>query len=92
MKWLEIIELRLVRRHLAEVETGLEKLISETGPGSGAKAVKVYHHISLDTDFCIHLFHDSGEVDKLGSVLGLLLASALKEFGLVNHNVWGEKF
>jgi hypothetical protein len=44
----------------------------------------------IDTDFSIHLFHDSKKVEKSGSPLGLRLASALKEFGLVNHSIWIE--
>jgi len=53
-------------------------------------AVKAYCRLMIDTDFSIHLFHDSKKVEKSGSPLGLRLAAALKEFGLVNHSIWIE--
>jgi hypothetical protein len=53
--------------------------------------IKVYSHITVETDFSIHLYHDSKEADISGSPLGSRLASALKKFGLVNHSVWVER-
>jgi len=44
----------------------------------------------IDTDFSIHLCHDSKKVEDGGSRLGMRLVAALKEFGLVNHSVWLE--
>ena len=51
---------------------------------------RVGESLMIDTDFSIHLFHDSKKMERSGSSLGLCLASALKEFGLVNHSIWIE--
>lgn len=91
MKWLETIELRLVGDRRAEVEKGLRELMTGTASGNEPKTVNIYCHATIETDYSIHLLYDSGNVDKNGSPLGLRLVSALKPFGLVNHNVWIEK-
>ena len=55
------------------------------------QAIKAYSCTMIDTDSSIYLYPDSKKVENNGSPLGLRLASALKKFGLVNHNVWVER-
>ena len=86
MKWLEIIELRFGGSNREMLESHLKKLINE----AKRQSIKVYCHVTVETDFSIHLKHDSKRADVSGSPLGLQLASALKEYGLVNHSVWIE--
>ena len=90
MKWLEIIELRSVNRNRDLLKSQLRNLINEAEQEAKKQAIKVYSRVMVDTDFSIHLFHDSEKVENSGSPLGLRLSSALKEFGLVNHSVWIE--
>jgi hypothetical protein len=90
MKWLEIIELRSSGCKRELLEPQLKKLINEVAKETEKKAVKSYSRIMIDTDFSIHLFHDSRKVENSGSRLGLRLVSALKAFGLVNHSIWTE--
>ena len=90
MKWLEIIELRSVDSNRESLESQLKKLINEVDKEIKKQTIKTYNRVMIDTDFSIHLLHESKKVDKGGSSLGLHLASALKEFGLVNHSVWIE--
>ncbi len=90
MKWLEIIELRSVESNRELLESQLQKLINEVDKETKKQAIKVYSHTTVETDFRIHLLHDSKEADISGSPLGLHLASALKKFGLVNHSIWIE--
>jgi len=92
MKWLEIIELRSVGRNRKFLESELETFIAELNEERGQRAIKVYSRVAVDSDFSIHLLHDSKEADINGSPLGLQLVSALKEYGLVNHTVWVERF
>ena len=92
MKWLEIIELRSTERNRASVESKLQKLTNEVNKETERRVIKVYSHVALDSDFSIHLIHDSKEADINGSSLGLNLVSTLKEFGLINHSVWTEEF
>lgn len=90
MKWIEVIELRSVDRNRELLESKLQKLIQEVDKEAKTQAIKAYCRAMIDTDFRIHLFHDSEKVEKNGSQLGLRLASALKVFGLVNHGIWIE--
>ena len=91
MKWLEIIELRSVYSNREFLESQVETLINEVEKGTKIQAIKSYNRVLIDTDFSIHLFHDSKKVENGESPLGLRIASALKEFGLVNHSTWIEK-
>lgn len=90
MKWLEIIELRSIDCNRELLESQLKKLIIEVDRETKKQAIKAYSRVMIDTDFSIHLFHDSKKVANSGSPLGLRLTSALKEFGLVNHSIWME--
>ena len=72
------------------MESQLQKLINEVKRETKKQAIMVYSRVLIDTDFRIHLFHDSTKVENSGSPLGLRLASALKEFGIVNHSIWIE--
>lgn len=90
MKWIEVIELRSINSNRELLESKLQKLIDEMDEGTRKPAIKAYSRAVIDTDFRIHLFHDSDKVEKNGSRLGLRLASALKAFGLVNHGIWIE--
>ena len=90
MKWLEIIELRSAGGNSKLLESQMHKLVNEMYERTENYSVKAYCRLMIDTDFSIHLFHDSKKVEKSGSPLGLRLASALREFGLVNHSIWTE--
>jgi hypothetical protein len=57
---------------------------------SNPRTIKAYSHVSINTDFSIHLIHDSEKPEYGGSRLGVNLVAALKAFGLVNHSVWVE--
>ena len=90
MKWIEVIQLRIVDSNRDFLESQLQKLIDEVNKESKMQTIKSYSRVMIDSDFSIHLFHDSKKVDNSGSPLGLRLASALKEYGLVNHSIWLE--
>lgn len=90
MKWLEIIEMRSVDGDKDVLELHLEKLITEVEIEMHGKRFKSYRRVTVETDFSIHLFHETEQIEKCGSELGLRLAAALKEFGMVNHSIWME--
>ena len=92
MKWLEIIELRSVGKNRKLLEQDLKSLIEELNKETEQRTIKVYSRVIVDSDFSIHLLHDSKEADINGSPLGLQLVSALKEYGLINHSVWVQRF
>jgi hypothetical protein len=91
MKWIEIIELRSTCNAWKELETILQEFIKQLAKETEEQKVKFYTRITMDTDFSIHLFHDSGKVENSGSPLGIKLVSALKSYGLVSHTIWIEK-
>ena len=90
MKWLEIIEFRSAGSDRKLLELQLQKLMNEVDKERKMQKIKSYSRVLINTDYSIHLFHDSKKVENGGSPLGLRIASALKEFGLVNHSIWIE--
>jgi len=90
MKWLEIIELRAVESNRELLKSKLQKLLDQVDKGRKKQGILAYSRVLIDTDFSIHLFHDSKKMENSGSPLGLRIASALKAFGLVNHSIWIE--
>jgi hypothetical protein len=90
MKWLEIIELRTVGDHLKIIEPELRNLIEEINTRPKERTIITYNRLALNSDFSIHLHHNSIEADIDGSPLGLHLVSILKAFGLINHSTWIE--
>ena len=89
MKWVEVIKLRS-----AGMGSGLreELLLPARKAGqSGPVEMKAYRHAALDTDWSVHLYWESEGAEQNGSALGIRLARALKEHGLVDHSVWIEE-
>ena len=90
MKILEIIELRSVSKQLNFLKPELNSLINKLNKETNGCSIKIYRHLSLDTDFSIHLHYNSNKTDNNGSTIGLQLISVLKEFGLTYHHIWCE--
>jgi hypothetical protein len=89
MKWLEIIKLRSVGRGsglLADLLSSVDK-----SSQSGLVEIKTYRHAVLETDLSVHLLWESEQPELNGSNLGLRLAQALKEFGLIDRSIWVEE-
>jgi hypothetical protein len=91
MKWLEIIELQTVEDNYELLDKVLDDLIETIDYKGNPPAIKTYRHKTVETDIYIKLLHDSEQADIRESLLGLSLASALRKFGLVNHNIWIER-
>lgn len=88
MVWLEVIKLRSAGRNsvpLAELSRPMRKMAPR-----GLAEIKAYRHAALETDFSLHLYWEGEPLEQNGSTLGLRLAQAFKEFGLVDHSVWIE--
>ena len=88
MKWIELIQLRSADGNREILESKLQGLIGEVDSNRKKQVIMAFSRVSIDTDFSIHIFHDSKMVENGGSRLGLHLAAALKEFGLVHHSIW----
>ena len=72
------------------LEQNLQEFFNEIDRNIKDKRIRVYHRGKIESDICIVLFHEKEKVKAEGSRMGLHLVAALKEFGLVNHNVWTE--
>jgi len=88
MKWLEVIKLRSARKD-PELLKELLASIDEFSQ-SGLVEMKTYHHTALETDLSVHLHWQSEKLEQNGSTIGLHLAQALREFGLIDHSIWVE--
>lgn len=50
----------------------------------------VYQLKGLSSDLSVHIFHQANG-QKLPSPLGEVVASSLREHGIVNHSIWAEE-
>ncbi len=88
MNTLEIIHLRLGEnsRH------GLIEVIRESiDSGNGSGEARIYRHARLGTDLAVHLCREASGKGDHASKLGVRMASALREYGIVEHSVWVEE-
>lgn len=90
MNWIEIIELRSAGNELEALKQTLAGMVSKTDRNGGLKKMSLYHNALVETDISIHIQWETGERAPEKSDLGLRLASALEEFGRVNHSIWIE--
>lgn len=88
MKWIEVIQLRSTGCDKDFLKTELLNLIDDNEESTKQQMVMSYSRVLVDTDYTIQITHETKNVEKNGSPLGLRLVSALKEFGLVNHSIW----
>jgi hypothetical protein len=88
MKWIEIIELRTAGNITEVVTEKLNLMMEEIERDNNENSMNLFVHVNVNSDFSIHIEHTAGKIENTGSELGLHIASNLKVFGLVNHNVW----
>jgi hypothetical protein len=89
MKWIEIIKLRSAGKAFEPLMAFLSA-VSRNGQ-SGLTEMKIYRHAAWETDWALYLHWESEKPQTDGSVLGIRLSQALKEFGPIDHSVWIEQ-
>ena len=87
MRCLEIIHLRSSGRPLESLGGRIRESIRSGG--GDEVIVALYRCQGLRTDLAVHIRHD-GEPLTAPSDLGLKLAAALRDYGLVEHKLWEE--
>ncbi len=79
-------------RPLARCSKSLMEVIRKSAVAKSNRIqMKIYQQEGVATDVGIHLHYMVKEDDALPSDLGVLLASALREHGMVEHSVWNEE-
>ncbi len=86
MKRLEIIHLRLGAGCPKDLISDIRRSATVH---SATTDLRIYRQAGVAADLSIHIHHES--TGELPSPLGLLLASALREHGMVEHRVWIEE-
>jgi len=90
MNWIEVIDLRATMGGREILKQMLLKPLKENNRKSGLKKIALYYNASVETDTSIQLQWENEENGPEKSNFGLQLASALEEFGRVNHSIWIE--
>ena len=88
MNWLETIELRTSLNQSKTVEKTIDLLIKELNQNNKELRIYNFSHLTINTDFSIHIVHNCKEINKVGSVTALSIISCLKTYGSINHNIW----
>ena len=86
MKRLEIIHLRSTDGRLEDRVRSILRLAATLERPS---ELLIYRRERVPTDLSVHLVHRRSS-EELPSQLGMRLASALREHGMVEHSVWTE--
>jgi hypothetical protein len=87
MNRLEIIHARLTSNY----PSGLFEDIHCSMAAAGVSlSVRVYQHATVAGDICIHLGSQTESADTQPSDLGIHIAEALRDHGMVEHAVWLE--
>jgi hypothetical protein len=88
MDYLEIIELRSSNKDYEILSQKLTRFMDDLNNGHENYRVQLYRHLTVKTDWSFHVHYHSINHTAPPSPVGLRIASALKEFGLVHHSVW----
>ena len=91
MKSVEIITVRLDPRREKPLLRELLATLETQKASNDEMIVELYRHATVKTDLSIHLRCESLQATGLPTALGRRLASALKEFGPINHSTWVEE-
>lgn len=88
MNTIEIIQLRTAMSGLDSLVAQIKNSIQEAK--DQIEVLTIYRRANLNSDLAIRIHHaEQAKIDGPG-VLGIRLAAALKEFGLVEHSLWEE--
>lgn len=91
MKFLEIIQIRSHSGRPDDLLPMLKRFYREVDGQDGLIGLNIYSHLQLKGDLSLHLVWERDAAILRGSPLGLRLSQALKDYGLINHNIWKEE-
>ncbi len=88
MLWLEVISIRASQGAHGMIKDVIHTLKSDSRIRD-AKEVRVFSNAI--GDIAIHIARESRQTTCEESSIGLQLAAALSEYGLINHTIWIEE-
>jgi hypothetical protein len=88
MQWIEIIRLRTQPDVEPSVIKWLKDLIRSLGGTPGLDEARVYTHSAVPGDVSLHMMWDTMQEIFTESEVGLMVAEALKKYGILDHTVW----
>ena len=88
MKRLEVLHLRLVGNR---PETLIKKIRDAVVRHDPETTILLYQHAAVKTDLAVHIHIAEPSANHVDTELGVRLASALREFGMVEHTIWIEQ-
>ena len=92
MAWLEIIDIRAAQDKSLHFKTKLPKVIDELQQEYKGDKIKVYVHLSLQTEFSIQIYHDGTPAIHHVHPTSQRLIARLKEYGLTHQSFWVQQF
>ncbi len=90
VQWIEIIKVRAVGTIGVQTAADVVRDFSTMNEGTKPTALKLYHHSTVESDLSIHLSWNLETMRVQKSPLGLRIADAIGDLGMVNHSVWIE--
>ena len=88
MKTLEIIHLQSGTGSMASLSDRIRESLQ--GADGRSQIVTIYRRDGLANDLAIHLQHTGRSTAVKPTELGLRLAAALREYGIVEYTLWRE--
>ena len=88
MKWFETIDLRSIEDGSNAIKQAVKAPLMESDRKEGLKGLSLHRNAFVKTDIRIQLQWETEGRFPEKSDLGLRLASALQDFGRINHTLW----
>lgn len=88
MKWLEVLTVRATQIDSSVLNQEIAHLLVDTQMNT---SIKIYINIRSGTEWCLHLLHESEQVNTWGSDLAMQFKEILKKFGILNYGIWREQ-
>ncbi|MBN2687422.1 MAG: hypothetical protein JXR85_04525 [Deltaproteobacteria bacterium] len=90
MKWVEIIKVRTVGEPESLLVAEIFNDFSAMDKGRPPAEMKLYHHATVESDLCIHLYWESETISPRKSPVGLRIVESIGALGVANHSIWVE--
>ena len=88
MEWIEIIRLRTQPDVESSIITTLRELIRNINGTPGLNEARIYSHSAVPGDVSLHIMWNTVHDIFKESEIGLMIADALKKYGILDHSIW----